>query len=256
MNKPVVYKILKISELQNSQQEEMYSLFERYYNDVNFEMFKQDLQEKTHIFMLYNLEDEIIGFSTIFRKSISKDNKNQYTALFSGDTVIREDYWGTKALQKAFFFFIVQSKVLSGKKPLYWFLQSKGFKTYLMMRRNFEFSYPQHAKQTPKNIQIILQDFYSDKYKDAFKPKSGLIQFNDSKGAAKAEVCSPNRHDLLNEDIQFFIKRNPNFHLGDELACVTEICYSDFAKHIPKYFLKVPLLSKFFKNKEFSSKYN
>ena len=254
MNKPVIYKTLEISQLDTLQLQNMFNLFEKYYNDVSFQMFKDDLTEKTHVSMLSSPMEEIIGFSTIFRKPMVSKDQSAYTALFSGDTVIREDYWGTKALQKAFFIFIVKSKILSGTKPLYWFLQSKGFKTYLMMRRNFKLSFPQSLEKTPIHIKSVLDSFYSEKYKECFKKDTGLIQFEDCKGAAKAEVSSPSNKDLLNEDIQFFIQQNAGYHKGDELACITEIRYSDFAVHIPKYFLKIPIFSKLFKSKKLKLK--
>ena len=239
----VQHRRKNVSDLSTKNHQEMFELFEQYYNDVSFEMFLSDLREKDHVFILRNEENELIGFSTIFRRLMGK-SKHQYTALFSGDTVIRKDYWGNKALQKAFFFYILESKILSGTRPLYWFLQSKGFKTYMMMRKNFSHSFPKVGQDTPKPLQNALNEFYQKKYSENFKEESGLIQFPSSKGAAKLEHCKPEEKHLTNNDIQFFIKKNPEYFKGDELACIAEIRYRDFLFHIPKYFLKIPLISK------------
>lgn len=244
----VLHRRKNISDLTSKNHQEMFDLFEQYYNDVSFEMFLSDLLEKDHVFILRNEAHELIGFSTIFRRRMGQ-KKKQYTALFSGDTVIRKDYWGNKALQKAFFFYILESKFLSGTRPLYWFLQSKGFKTYMMMRKNFRHSFPKAGREIPRPLQKALNEFYQKKYGENFKVDAGLIQFPISKGAAKIEHCKPEDKHLSNEDIQFFLKKNPGYFNGDELACIAEIRYRDFLFHIPKYFLKLPIISKLFKRK-------
>ena len=222
----------------NNLKNEMFKLFEQYYDDVTFNGFSKDLAEKTHCFILRNSKQKLIGFSTIFRRKEFLPDSGQYTALFSGDTVIHKDYWGTKALQKAFFFYILQSKIFSFNKPVYWFLQSKGHKTYLMMRKNFIASFPNYKTPTPVKAQVVLNSFYRQKYGDNFKSKSGLIQFENSLGAAKIDMCKPSKEASLDKDTQFFLERNPDYAKGDELACICEIRFRDFLGHIPKYFLK------------------
>ena len=47
----------------------------------------------------------------------------------------------------------------------------------------------------------------------------------------------PDEKAKKNHHVKHFLKLNPNFYKGEELACMAEIRFSDFAKHISKYFL-------------------
>jgi hypothetical protein len=227
-------QILKISDLSAVDIAEMFTLFSQYYSDVSFEKFKSDLSEKTHVFV-HKDESGWVGFSTIFRKKISG---LPGTYLYSGDTVLKESHWGSKLHQMSFFKYIVSSKLSSPFSPVYWMLISKGFKTYMMMRRNFAESYPSPFKKTPEALQKIMDRFYNAKFGTHYSPKSGLIDFNNPQGAVKANIASPSPDAIKDPEISYFLKLNPNYNLGVELACITEIRFSDFIKHIPKYFLK------------------
>jgi hypothetical protein len=228
-------KIVRVSDLSADLRRRMFQLFERYYVDVNFDEFSHDLSEKTHCFLFWS-NDELVGFSTIFRKRIPEVAPGVF--LFSGDTVLQEAYWGTKILQKAFFRYIVESKIRSLNEPLYWMLISKGYKTYLMMRKNFAQSYPARTRPTPSKYEKILNAFYGWKYPRHYNPKSHLIDFGRNHGAVKGKIAFPTEDRMSDPEVKYFMEHNPNFHEGIELACLAEILWSDFLGHIPKYFLR------------------
>lgn len=93
-----------VNELNSEILAEMYHLFERYYVDVSFEQFKIDIQEKTHVLFIRNKQNVLVGFSTIFRKKVPDVGKGVF--MFSGDTVIREDYLGKLNTYKKHFFIL------------------------------------------------------------------------------------------------------------------------------------------------------
>lgn len=234
----VVRKLLRIEEVDESLQKEMFSLFEKYYDHVDYSRFKEHLREKTHVFLfLEGSGKKVIGFSTIYRKAIPEITKG--TFLFSGDTVIHEDYWGNKMLQKSFFWFIIESKIRSPFSPVYWMLMSKGIKTYMMMRKNFYDSYPNYQRPTPPHFQETLNRFYEMKFPGDFNKKTGLILFKDKLGAIKASLTPPPEKVLVSEESKFFHKLNPNFLEGDELACICEIRFRDFFAHVFKFFIPI-----------------
>jgi len=233
--KRIQSKILPVTSLSDKSISEMAKLFEQYYVDISLEQFRSDLFEKTHVFMFTD-KKKIVGFSTIFRKHIPSVGPG--TFLFSGDTVLMEEYWGSKILQKTFFRYIVESKLRTPALPLYWMLISKGFKTYLMMRRNFAHSFPQQDTKTPETIQKIMDHFYKWKYGEFYNPRTGLITFESSRGAVKGKIADPTKENFEDPEVQYFLGKNPDYKKGVELACVAEIRFSDFLGHIPKYFLK------------------
>ena len=97
-------RILPVGALSEQTMSEMFDLFEKYYVEVSEAQFRSDLMEKTHVLM-FKSGDELIGFSTIFRKRIPAVGEG--TFLFLGDTVIREDFWGSKILQTTFLRYVV-----------------------------------------------------------------------------------------------------------------------------------------------------
>ena len=244
--KNVNSKIVSVSAVSESIREEMFILFSAYYTDVDYAQFCRDMQEKTHVF-LFRDKKRIIGFSTIFRKKIPGVNTGP--CLFSGDTVLHADYWGGKFLQTTFYRYILSSKFRSPLRPVFWFLMSKGVKTYLMMRKNFPHSFPQYKMATPLKYQHATDQFYGSKYGRHYDPRTNVIHFDQSLGAVKGQMADPNAILLKDLDVLYFIKQNPNYKIGDELACVAEIRLRDFIFPIIKYFLK-PIFAGLFKDKK------
>lgn len=235
--KVLISRIVPVGKIGPGLRKKMFSLFEKYYVDVDFSRFEGDLEEKTHVFLFYEKRTkELVGFSTISRRRMKDIAPGLF--LFSGDTVLREDCWGSKILQQCFYRYIVASKLMTPHRPLYWMLMSKGFKTYMMMRMNFRRSYPNHSGPIPSLFQRVLDRYYGKKFGDAYDSKSGLITFPIPLGAVKGGFADPTEKQLADPDIRYFLKRNPDYRNGVELACVTEIQFTDFIGHVPKFFLK------------------
>jgi hypothetical protein len=116
-------------------------------------------------------------------------------------------------------------------------LISKGFKTYLLMRRNFPLSFPNEHGEMPDEFKKVASGFYRHKFGSAYSAESDLIRFEESHGAVRGRIAVPSDADLLDSSIRFFTQRNPDFQQGVELACIAEIRFSDFAHHIRKYFI-------------------
>lgn len=238
MGKALTRKTLLISELSETVKREMFALFEKYYDHVDYPRFLSDLSEKTHVFMFYDQQTSRLGgFSTIFRKEIPNIAKGCF--LFSGDTVIHEDYWGSKSLQKSFFWFILESKLISPFRPVYWMLMSKGVKTYLMMRKNFVKSYPNGKEATPSEFKRVQTEFYKMKFPQDYNPATELILFKEKLGSVKAELVTPSDKALKDPESVFFYQKNPKHLDGDELACICEIRFTDFLLHVFKFFIPI-----------------
>ena len=234
--KNVERRTVSTCRLTEQEKREMYRLFEQYYVDVSFASFCSDLSEKTHI-LRFRSNGRLVGFSTIFRKRFRSLRKATY--LFSGDTVLHRNFWSSKALQKSFFWYILKSKIRSPFKPVYWMLISKGYKTYLMMRRNFSRSFPRFDSPVPAKLKCAMDTFYRFKFGEAYDPEKNLICFRTSHGAVRGLLAAPQPSATGNPDIAYFLQVNPEYRNGTELACIAEIRFRDFLGHIAKYFLRI-----------------
>src|SRR5260370_2451780 len=144
-------------------------------------------------------------------------------AVFSGDTIIARSHWGEQELGRAWSHFVAE---LGGEEPemsLYWFLISKGYRTYLFLPLFFHQFFPRHDQVTPAREQEILDALASTRYPDLYVRESGLIVFPESHGNLSHDLAEIPAHRLRSPHVRSFLSRNPRFAEGHELACLGEL---------------------------------
>lgn len=167
----------------------MWRLFRAYYADVCREDFERDLAEKAHVIVLRDVGDRsLCGFSTL-KVYDQEVGGRRFRAVFSGDTIVDAAYWGQSALHWTFLRFLVRQKLGALGTPLYWFLISKGYKTYLLLARNFPEHWPRHDRPTPPHAQAILDALSTARYGDAYDPTRGVLSFPEPHGRLRAYVA-------------------------------------------------------------------
>jgi len=214
--------VLAVSSLSLEQKTRMFEILERYYSHVSWDVFLKDLSDKSEVILLRSQQDQIIqGFSTLkfFETQVSGKTER---AVFSGDTIIEKEFWGQTALQKAFVSRLMKEKLKAPHRPLYWFLISKGYKTYLLMANNFLNYFPSQNGQS--DLQAHRDAFSKTLFGKAYDPSTGLLQFGESAPRLKGEVA-PIPSELLESQskVAFFVSKNPTWQKGTELACVAEL---------------------------------
>jgi hypothetical protein len=233
--KNLTASIVKIEDLTSIEIERMYNIFSKYYENHDSFVFKKDLSEKNHVILLRDHNNQTIqGFSTILKNSMPNG-----IAIFSGDTVLEKEYWGNKALGVAFLKYLWLEKVKNPWTPVYWFLISKGYKTYLLMANNFKNHYPRFDKSTPSSIKKITDDYYSQKFSNSYDSQKGIIKFSESSCRLKEKVADIDSKLLQNPKIKFFASINPGWAEGQELACIAEMTFlMPFQYFLKKTFFK------------------
>lgn len=225
-------RLRKVSDLDREIVEAMWDIFDDYYADIDRSRFESDLKNKDQVFLLFDQFDgSLQGFSTIkvFKESI---NGKEFVAIYSGDTIINESYWGQTALQRSFFNFIIKTKMKNLGVPVYWFLISKGYKTYLLLSRNFPNYWPRHDAATPEYESEILNQLSLKMFGDNWLPEEGVLRFNEPMGKLKQGVAPISQSMLEHKDIAFFLAKNAKHTNGDELCCLGKID-SDVAINYP-----------------------
>jgi hypothetical protein len=200
----------------------MFSVFSRHYDCVTWENFNRDLEEKSSVIVLRDGAGEICGFSTqkIMRAVVEGV---KIRAIFSGDTIVDRRSWGDQELGKAWCRWVATLYAEEPDTRLFWFLISKGYRTYLYLPLFFHEFYPRLDTTIPAFERQVLNTLAGTKFKEHYNRETGLITFPQSQGQLKPEyaLISPRRLD--HPHVRFFLERNPDYTSGTELACLAEI---------------------------------
>jgi hypothetical protein len=224
MKKKLIAKTIKVRSLRESQIDEMFKLFEIFYENVSFERFKKDLLNKSKVIILLDVETRIQGFSTFYDFDFQHKTK-LIRVLYSGDTIIAPDYWGTSALTLEFLKNMIWLKLKYPTRPVWWFLISKGYKTYLLLANNFMQYYPRFDQSTPPQYKGLIQGLSDRFYPGKFNSESGVIEFEFNEHERLKDSIAPITKELIEKfpKIKFFNDMNPGWKKGDELACIGEV---------------------------------
>jgi hypothetical protein len=223
-------EIVSVSALDRTTLDGMWMVFSRYYAEVTRERFERDLSNKRDVILLRDSGDHSVqGFSTLQVYDRVYRGRSCLT-VFSGDTVIDEEYWGQSALHRAFVRYVVLLKLRNPHRPVYWFLISKGYKTYLLLSRNFTTYFPRHDRETPAWERAMIASLARDKYGEAFDETAGVLRFPECEGKLKEGVAPIEAALLEADDIRFFAERNPGHVDGDELCCLGRVDLGLWAK--------------------------
>lgn len=230
---------LAIDELTAEEVRQMYHLFEQYYDAVSFETFTRDLYKKDKVLVARDHEKgKFAGFTTvkIMKVPFEWNGRTKYaTGIFSGDTIVSPEYWGQRIMNAAFAAMVFKEKCKRPFSPLYWFLISKGYKTYLLLTNNFDEYYPNLNVPTPPKIQKIIDSYATQLYPENYDPEAGLLRFEQSQGNLKNTVA-PIDDELMDSqpNVAFFQAKNPDWQKGNELVCLGVVDWPLFAGQVAK----------------------
>jgi hypothetical protein len=159
-------------------------------------------------------------------------------ALYSGDTVIDHLYWGEQALARAFCRFAGAVSAQRPGLPLCWFLISKGYRTYRYLSVFARDYFPNPHGATPPHMQARIDLLARKRFGEAYCAELGLVRFSDSHGHLKPHWATVRDNMRKRIEVQFFLERNPRFHAGEELCCVTPLETDNLRSFARKAFLE------------------
>ncbi len=217
-----------VAELTAGQRQRMYELMDRHYANVRPEVFEADLAEKQWAILLLDpATREICGFST--QRLLQTEVVGRLvTALFSGDTIIAQERWGETALPQVWGRLALSLIDSFPPRSLYWFLISKGYKTYRFLPVFFREFFPRHDCSTPAEAQAIIDALANGKWPQAYDSCSGLIRASSAKDRLRPGIADVTRERLRDPHVRYFLERNPHCTRGDELCCLAPLARENF----------------------------
>lgn len=217
---------------------QMHALFEANYAFSPLSTFMDDLAKKEGVFVVRKKStQEIVGFSTLGVYWFELGGK-RVKGLFSGDTIVDRAYWGSRSLQTAFAFKLFIEALKSPFTKQYWLLISKGYKTYLLLSKNFPDFYPRRGEANPA-LQDLVCEYCEAMFPGKLDRETMLLDFGQDANCLKEHVASIGDELRQREpDVRFFEQRNPTWQRGTELPCIALADLKTFATALPVFLWK------------------
>lgn len=206
------------------EREAMFALLSEHFDGVTRPQFDADLAEKQWIITLHR-EGRLVGFSTL-RVAVSRFEAAPITVIYSGDTIVAPEAWGTPALARAWIAAVNRLRAAHPERRCFWLLLTSGFRTYRFLPVFWREFHPRFDAATPPATGDLMGQLAREGYGALFDAASGIVRFPRPQRLRGPLLGVPEGRDA-NPHVAFFLQRNPGHARGDELVCLTEIAESN-----------------------------
>jgi len=205
----------------------MFNVFRENFDGATPLTFEYDLENKNWVILLRdNATQTLQGFSTLALYE-TEFHGQPISVVYSGDTIIRREYWGTPELPSAWIHTVLE-KSASMPQPLYWLLISSGYKTYRFLTVFYKEFYPRYDKPTPPDMQAVMEQLAIQRFGTDYLPEQGVVRFAEGATPLREGIAEVTDERLRDPHIAFYVKANPGYVDGDELVCITRIHPDNF----------------------------
>jgi hypothetical protein len=213
--------VVSRGELSQGQIDEMYSLLAAHFEGVTHAQFDRDLLGKSHAILLTR-DERLVGFSTLLAYE-SEFEQAPVSVVYSGDTIVAPEAWGTTALSRAWIAAVNRLRETVPHGRYYWLLLTSGFRTYRFLPVFWREFFPCVKRTTPPESQQLLHHLAAERFGSQYDPASGLVRFTHPQRLRAGLDWIPEGRLASDPHVNFFVRRNPGFSQGDELVCLTEL---------------------------------
>jgi hypothetical protein len=220
-----------VESLSAGDRDRMFELMEQSYENKDRKLFDADLDAKQWVILVRRpAGDCIVGFSTQVLLQCRVGSES-VTALYSGDTVVDRGHWGDPALAHAWGNFAMRliDQHLAKRGDLYWFLTSKGFRTYHYLPLFFRQYFPREGVGAPSNERAIIDALARHVGGGQYDPQRGIIRASDRSDFVRREVAYSGSR-TMNVHVRTFCELNPGYERGDELCCLAPLSRENFTR--------------------------
>ena len=236
MSNRLVSEVAEIGDISQGERKELFALFEECYESICYDRFCDDFFQKDHVVILKDRRsDRVKGFST---QQIEKWRWQGgiVRTVFSGDTIVHPDYWGEQELVRAWCRYASWVRA-QDSSPLYWFLISKGYRTYLYLSLFCKRFYP-HYDRKESSLADLAGYIANQKFGEFYDADRGVLSFAKSQGHLKPEFAEIPKNRIGHRHVAYFLKRNPGYIDGEELVCLAELSDQNVRSIAARYFLE------------------
>jgi len=217
---PVEFRLVPQTEILVPQKAAMFRLLTEHFDGVTPERFARDLAEKS-LALLIERGDQLVGFSTLLSWS-TKFEDTPLNVIYSGDTIMSPQAWGTTALPRAWVAGVESLRAGLPEGRCFWLLLTSGFRTYRFLPVFWREFFPRFDATTPEFYHRLLNHLAEERFGNQFKKGPGIVRFANPQRLRDGLQLVPHGRER-DPHIAFFLARNPGHALGDEFVCLTEL---------------------------------
>lgn len=222
-------KILHPATLSASDREAMFVLMDRHYENMVRSRFDADLAEKDWVILLLDDTDgSVCGFSTQVMISVTVEGR-AVRCVFSGDTIVDPQYWGSSALALAFGKLALHWMNTYPDEDVYWCLISKGFRTYRVLSVYFRDYHPRHDATMPEHLRKVIAAVAQTRFPERFDAAAGIVRASVNSDRLRCGLGEVTVDRLRDPNVRFFVECNPGHAQGDELCCIARMSHDNFS---------------------------
>lgn len=197
----------------------MFALMDRVYDGVTRAAFEDDLATKDEVIVLRDPDGGVGGFSTQrFLEVPTTGPARTVKGVFSGDTVVAPEHWGSMVLFQAF----SRRYIAQRDEAWYWFVICKGQRTYRILPTFFDEYWPSRRAETPPEAKAIMDAYGRALYPDEYNPATGVLEYRREKDRLRPGIAGVDEVQQ-NPDARFFAELNPGHVTGNDLVCLAEL---------------------------------
>lgn len=210
----LVGSIVPQAELDAATQNAMYGVLDRSFASHPRDIFEADLASKDIVVLMRTETGEIKGFSTLTVSQEEVDGQPM-GVLYSGDTIVDSDAWGSMVLQRCWLR-AAWDAAEQVEGPLYWLLICSGYRTYRYLPVFWQQFWPRFDRPTPAHEQTLLTTLAERRFGD--RVSDGIVHL--AGGFLKEGISTIDDGRRRNPHVAFFERTNPGHPRGDELVCL------------------------------------
>ena len=201
----------------------MLRLLEAHFEDVRSEVFERDLADKDWV-LLIEEDGALRGFSTLLLYE-TRHGGEELTVVYSGDTIMDRRGWSSSALSRCWIGSVRALRRLHPGGRLYWLLLSSGFRTYRFLPVFWREFHPRFDATPEPKLRERLELLATERLGARYLRERGIARLDPPQVLRPELRVLPPRSD--DPHLAFFLERNPGWQGGDELVCLTEICFEN-----------------------------
>jgi len=214
------FSIVPRAEIGPAQTDEMFELLAQHFDGVTRKQFARDLAEKNWVVLLRR-DKRLVGFTTLLAYE-SRFDDAPVSVVYSGDTIVAPEAWGTTALARGWITAVNQLREFYPRGNYYWLLLTSGFRTYRFLPVFWREFHPRCEAPMPACLHRLRDQLATERFGAGFDPRTGIVRFLHPQRLRGGLQAIPAGR-VKDPHVSFFVARNSGHALGDELVCLTEL---------------------------------